>query len=109
MQPWNIIQEDQTYELGKTQTYYRLLGVAQLDYLQLYRKFTIKNQESYRLDHIGKVELGEQKDDNPFDTFKECLNFHFQKVNHVFRFILRSDESALNSRGTMIGGTIAFE
>ena len=71
MSPWNIIQEDQTYELGKTQTYYRLLGVAQLDYLQLYRKFTIKNQESYRLDHIGKVELGEQKDDNPFDTFKE--------------------------------------
>jgi len=71
MSPWNIIQEDQTYELGKTQTYYRLLGIAQLDYLQLYRKFTIKNQESYRLDHIGKVELGEQKDDNPFDTFKE--------------------------------------
>jgi DNA polymerase elongation subunit (family B) len=48
-----------------------LLGIAQLDYLQLYRKFTIKNQESYRLDHIGKVELGEQKDDNPYDTFKE--------------------------------------
>jgi len=71
MSPWNIIQEDQAYELGKTHTYYRLLGIAQLDYLQLYRKFTIKNQESYRLDHIGKVELGEQKDDNPYDTFKE--------------------------------------
>ncbi len=71
MSPWNIIQEDQTYEMGKTQTYFRLLGIAQLDYLQLYRKFTIKNQESYRLDHIGKVELGEQKDDNPYDTFKE--------------------------------------
>jgi len=71
MSPWNIIQEDQTYEQGKTQTYFRLLGIAQLDYLQLYRKFTIKNQESYRLDHIGKVELGEQKDDNPYDTFKE--------------------------------------
>ena len=68
---WNIIQEDETYEQGKTQTYFRLLGIAQLDYLQLYRKFTIKNQESYRLDHIGKVELGEQKDDNPYDTFKE--------------------------------------
>jgi DNA polymerase elongation subunit (family B) len=71
MSPWNIIQEDETYEQGKTQTYFRLLGIAQLDYLQLYRKFTIKNQESYRLDHIGKVELGEQKDDNPYDTFKE--------------------------------------
>jgi len=71
MSPWNIIQQDETYEQGKTQTYFRLLGIAQLDYLQLYRKFTIKNQESYRLDHIGKVELGEQKDDNPYDTFKE--------------------------------------
>ena len=55
MSPWNIIQQDETYEQGKTQTYFRLLGIAQLDYLQLYRKFTIKNQESYRLDHIGKV------------------------------------------------------
>ena len=71
MSPWNIIQQDETYEMGKTQTYFRLLGIAQLDYLQLYRKFTIKNQESYRLDHIGKVELGEQKDDNPYDTFKD--------------------------------------
>ena len=71
MSPWNIIQQDEAYEQGKTQTYFRLLGIAQLDYLQLYRKFTIKNQESYRLDHIGKVELGEQKDDNPYDTFKE--------------------------------------
>ena len=71
MSPWNQVMEDNTYYMGKTQTYFRLHGIAQLDYLQLYQKFTIKNQESYKLDHIGEVELGEKKDDNPYDTFKE--------------------------------------
>ena len=71
MSPWNQVMEDSTYYMGKTQTYFRLHGIAQLDYLQLYQKFTIKNQESYKLDHIGEVELGEKKDDNPYDTFKE--------------------------------------
>ena len=71
LSPWGIIQEDTAYEMGKTQTYFRLLGIAQLDYLQLYRKFTIKNQERYTLDHIAFVELGERKDENPYDVFKE--------------------------------------
>ena len=36
------------------------MGVATLDYLDLYRKFTYTNQESYRLDHIAFVELGKR-------------------------------------------------
>jgi DNA polymerase elongation subunit (family B) len=36
-------------------------GIAILDYLELYRKFTYSQQESYRLDHIAHVELGERK------------------------------------------------
>ena len=69
--PWGIVDEDQAYHNGRQVTFFRLLGIAQLDYLQLYAKFTIKNQERYTLDHIAFVELGEQKDKNPYDTFKE--------------------------------------
>ena len=69
--PWDLVDEDTAYHNGRQVTYFRLLGIAQLDYLQLYAKFTIKNQERYTLDHIAFVELGEQKDKNPYDTFKE--------------------------------------
>jgi hypothetical protein len=40
-----------------------LSGISSLDYLDLYKKFTYSQQESYRLDHIGYVELGEKKID----------------------------------------------
>ena len=38
-----------------------IIGVTILDYLGLYRKFTYSQQESYSLDNIGFVELGEKK------------------------------------------------
>ena len=71
MSPWGLVDRDTAYHNGRQVTFFRLLGIAQLDYLQLYAKFTIKNQERYTLDHIAFVELGEQKDKNPYDTFKE--------------------------------------
>ena len=43
---------------------YDLMGIAQLDYYDLFRKFTLNTlgqQESYRLDHIAHVVLGERK------------------------------------------------
>ena len=44
----------------------------------MYRKFTYSAQESYRLDHIAFVELGERKDPNPYDTFREWYTNDFQ-------------------------------
>jgi len=40
---------------------YELVGISSLDYIELYKKFSFKNQESYKLDHIASVELGENK------------------------------------------------
>ena len=50
---------------------YDIKGVSQLDYLDLYRKFTYTAQESYKLDYIAEVELGKNKLESGFDTFKE--------------------------------------
>ena len=43
---------------------YDIMGIAQLDYLDLFKKFTyntLGQQESYRLDHIAHVVLGKNK------------------------------------------------
>ena len=50
---------------------YNLYGINVLDYLELYRKHTFVNQESYRLDHIANVELGKGKLD-----YSEYGNLH---------------------------------
>ena len=55
-------------------------GVTQLDYLDLYKRFTYKAQESYRLDYIAEVELGQKKlDHSEFDTFKDFYTNDWQK------------------------------
>ena len=73
LSPWGIVKDDTVKHgiYGKEQQKYNLLGVSVLDYLDLYRKFTYVNRESYRLDYIAEVELGEKKDPNPYETFRE--------------------------------------
>ena len=72
--------QNETYIKGRKFTTYDIGGVTQLDYLDLYKKFTYTNQESYRLDHIALVELGQQKlDHSEFDTFKDFYNGNWKK------------------------------
>jgi DNA polymerase elongation subunit (family B) len=60
---------------GRDQTVMDIRGIAILDYMELYRKFTFSQQESYRLDHIAHVELGERK-----LSYKE-----FRSLAHLYR------------------------
>jgi DNA polymerase elongation subunit (family B) len=76
--PWGIVNARSVYNHGRQQQTYDIGGVANLDYLALYRKFTYTNQESYRLDHIAFVELGEKKNENPYDTFKDWYTKDYQ-------------------------------
>ena len=79
MSPWSLIEKSEIVVRGRPQTYYKLLGICMLDYLDLYRWFIPTRQESYRLDFIGGLELGENKLDNPYETFKEFYTKDFQK------------------------------
>ena len=54
------VREYTSYGYQKNMTY-TLYGINIVDYLDLYRKHTFVNQESYRLDHISNVELGTGK------------------------------------------------
>ena len=80
MSPWGLVSEGETYIKGRKHTTFDLGGVTQLDYLNLYKKFTYKAQESYRLDYIASVELGQKKlDHSEFDTFKDFYTHGWQK------------------------------
>ena len=81
--PWGVVSQSSARitakGFNKEQNYYDILGVSVLDYLDLYRKHTFVRQESYKLDYIGQVELGEQKTENPYDTFKEFYQNDYQQ------------------------------
>jgi DNA polymerase elongation subunit (family B) len=77
---WNEI-EDKTFEDRKT---YYPRGLPILDYLALYKKFiaTFEPQETYKLDHIAYVELGERKLD-----YSEYGSLHKLFTNDHQKFI----------------------
>ena len=80
LSPWGLVTEDEIYIAGRKHIAYDVGGITQLDYLNLYKKFTYKAQESYRLDHIANVELGQKKlDHSEYDTFKDFYTKGWQK------------------------------
>ena len=83
LSPWRKLREYKMFGLGgqELQTY-EIYGVETLDYLAMYRKFTYVNQESYRLDHIAFVELGERKLD-----YSEQGSLHLLYKNDYQKFI----------------------
>ena len=80
LSPWGNIRRKELVIQGREQISYEIAGVSVIDYLDLYKKFTYTNQESYRLDHIAFVELGQKKlDHSEFDTFRDFYTGNWQK------------------------------
>ena len=80
LSPWRMINEGKVHYKGKENQNFVLMGISTLDYYQLYRKFTFGNQESYKLDYIASVELGEKKIDySEYGSLLELYKNNFQK------------------------------
>ena len=78
--PWGLVSQDKVFVNNREQICFDIGGISQLDYLDLYKKFTYSAQESYRLDHIANVELGQKKlDHSEFETFKDFYTQGWQK------------------------------
>ena len=83
LSPWRKVNEYTMFGLGgKELQAYEIVGVETLDYFQMYRKFIYTPQESYRLDHIANVELGERKLD-----YSEQGSLHLLYKNDYQKFI----------------------
>ena len=76
--PWGLINAKKVWNHGRDQQVYDIVGVSNLDYMQIYRKFTYTNQESYALNHIAFIELGQKKNENPYETFKDWYEKDYQ-------------------------------
>jgi len=80
MSPTNMIKERKVSIMNRERQEYELIGVATLDYLETYKKFTYSQQESYRLDHIAHVELGERKlDYSEFEGLHQLYKADYEK------------------------------
>jgi DNA polymerase elongation subunit (family B) len=82
LSPWNYITERKAYVNNRQLTDYTLVGLSSLDYIELYKWYAPggKSQESYRLDNIAQVELGEGKlDYDEYDNLHALYRLNFQK------------------------------
>jgi|TARA_B110000908_G_scaffold101713_1_gene119914 DNA polymerase elongation subunit (family B) len=64
LSPWGLVDMRETKTgFGQSTIKYELKGIAILDYMAIFKKFgyTYGPQESYKLDHIANVVLGEKK------------------------------------------------
>lgn len=83
LSPWGKLNS-RKYEngFGKEMEVFEPVGLAVLDYMLLYKKFSYTPQESYRLDHIAQYELGENKLD--YSMYESMHEFY---VKDFERFI----------------------
>ena len=93
LSPWQEIEARSYVKAGREFKVFNLLGIAVLDYLELYRKF-MPMQESYKLDSIAFVELGEKKlDYSEYDSlidlyrkdYQKFIEYNIHDVNLVYR------------------------
>ena len=70
--PWGTFSTMEVpYARGRTQLAYSWPGISILDFMDLYKKFSYKMVENYKLDTVAKEELGKEKLKFPYNSFKE--------------------------------------
>jgi len=78
---------------GREQVHWHIEGVSCVDYLDIYKRFCPVLRESYKLDAIGQVELGEKKIDYgdtnlaslADDNWELFIDYNIQDVNLLVR------------------------
>lgn len=78
LSPWKLQPNEVTQKSGdKT---YEIPGITSYDYLAVYKKFELSPRESYSLDAIASLELGERKlDYSEYDSMHDLYKNDWQK------------------------------
>tara|TARA_A200000159_G_scaffold59186_2_gene54708 strand:- start:1597 stop:4104 length:2508 start_codon:yes stop_codon:yes gene_type:complete len=80
LSPWDAVREKQVQFKNKNMNQFMIVGISQLDYFDLFQKFAYSfgPQESYALNHIAHVVLGEKK--LSYEEYGNLRNLY--KENH---------------------------
>ena len=83
LSPWNSVEAKDMVIKGRKMQYFDITGISQLDYLDLFKKFTTHtygNQESYKLNHIAHVVLDDEKVNyDEYGSLAELFDKDYQK------------------------------
>ena len=84
LSPWGRVNDRTVTIMGRANIAYEMLGIATLDYIEMYRKFAPGgvSQESYKLNNIANVEIGEKK-----ISYEEYDNLHTLYRENYQKFI----------------------
>ena len=84
MSPWGVVNRQEIVIAGRSNTAYDLAGIEQLDYYDLFKKFgyAYGTLESYKLDHVAFIVLGENK-----LSYDEYGNLHTLYKHDFQKFI----------------------
>jgi len=109
--PWGYVRQ---YEVptarGRTQLAFDWCGMSILDFMDLYKKFSFKMVENYKLDTVALEELGEQKLKNPYGTFKEFYTKDWEKfVDYNIRDVELVDKLEDKMRIINLMVTMAYD
>lgn len=92
LSPWGILSERELEIAGRQYTIPIIVGITILDYMQLYKKFSFSQQESYKLDHIAFVELGERKLDYNALGYETLDEFYKKDFENYINYNIRDVE-----------------
>lgn len=87
LSPWRMLRNRQVDIYGKPTTVWTIVGISHLDYYDLYRKFVPGEKESFKLDHIAFVELGEKKLD--YSEFKDLQDLYERDYDRYVRYNIK--------------------
>lgn len=78
LSPWRSLRQQTREFFGKPQSTYQISGISVIDYMDAFKKFGYKYgpQESWKLDHIAYVVLGEKKMD--YSEYGNLTNLYEQ-------------------------------
>lgn len=82
LSPWGMVDVETITRMGKEELRVDIKGIAILDYLALYKKFTYTKRESYSLKFIAQEELGHTKVDLPGENFNDNIDNHWDTFVH---------------------------
>lgn len=90
LSPWKFFYTRMATIKGREHNTMSIAGIATLDYLEMYRKFTYTERESYKLDNIAHAELGEKKTD--YSEYESLHNLYDKNYQMFIEYNIRDVE-----------------